>query len=125
MLIRENDYNTNQPCIVNMSGPIFMDCQRNITKNMREILIDWMMEVCEEFMIKRDTLYISISFIDRYLVMADYEVPKNELQLIGITSLFLACKVEEVYIPRLEDFSAATDGGYSKNQILDMEFKIM
>jgi cyclin E len=92
---------------------------------MREILIDWMMEVSEEFLIKRDTLYISVSFIDRYLTMAEYEIPKNELQLIGISSLFLACKVEEVYIPRLDDFAAATDGGYNRNQILDMEFKLM
>jgi Cyclin, N-terminal domain len=81
--------------------PVFMETQRNITKNMREILLDWMMEVCEEFMIKRDTMFISISFIDRYIAMADYEIHKTELQLIGISSLYLACKVEEVYIPRI------------------------
>ena len=81
---------------------------------MREILIDWMSEVCEEFMIKRDTLYISVDFIDRYISMADYEISKSELQLIGITSLFLACKLDEVYIPRVTDFALATDGGYSK-----------
>lgn len=28
--------------------------------------------------------------------------------------MFLACKVEEVYIPRANDFALATDGGYSK-----------
>ena len=78
-----------------------METQTNITKNMREILLDWMMEVSEEFMIKRDTMYISISFIDRYISMANYDIPKNELQLIGVTSLYLACKVEEVYIPRI------------------------
>lgn len=38
-----------------------------------------MMEVCEEFMIKRDTLYMCVDFIDRYLNLADYEIPKNEL----------------------------------------------
>ena len=92
---------------------------------MREILIDWLMEVCEEFMIKRDTLYISIDFIDRYLSLADYEVHKRELQLIGITSLFIACKVEEVYIPRINDFAMATNGAYTKDQILDMEFRLM
>jgi cyclin E len=80
---------------------------------MREILIDWMMEVCEEFMIKRDTLYISVDYIDRYLCLAEYEVPKNELQLIGVSALFLACKVEEVFIPRIMDFAMATDGGYT------------
>ncbi len=46
---------------------------------MREILIDWMIEVCEEFMLKRETLYLSVNYIDRYITLADYKVPKNEL----------------------------------------------
>ncbi len=92
---------------------------------MREILLDWLMEVSEEFMIKRDTVYICANYIDRYLSMADYEIPRNQLQLIGISSLYLACKVEEVYLPCLDDFVAATDGGYNRSQILDMEFKLM
>jgi cyclin E len=81
---------------------------------MREILIDWLTEVCEEFMLKRETLYICVNFIDRYMLLAPYEIPKNELQLIGVSSMFLACKVEEVYIPRVHDFALATDGGYNK-----------
>ena len=82
---------------------------------MREILLDWMMEVCEEFMIKRDTMYVSLSFIDRFISMADYEIQKTELQLIGVTSLYLACKVEEVYIPRIQEFADSTDGAYTAN----------
>lgn len=39
--------------------------------------------------------------------------------------MFLACKVEEVYIPRVNDFALATDGGYHYEQILKMESKIM
>lgn len=39
---------------------------------MREILIDWMTEVCEEFMLKRETLYISVNYIDRYIQEANY-----------------------------------------------------
>lgn len=81
---------------------------------MREILIDWMMEVCEEFMLKRETLYISINYIDRYLQEVQEIVPKNKLQLIGVTSMFVACKIEEVYIPRVNDFALSTDGGYNK-----------
>lgn len=28
--------------------------------------------------------------------------------------MFIACKIEEVYIPRVNDFALSTDGGYSK-----------
>jgi hypothetical protein len=81
---------------------------------MRNILIEWMMEVCEEFMLKRDTFYTSITYLDRYLMIANYMVPKQELQLLGVTSMLLACKIEEIYIPRVGDFALATDGGYTK-----------
>lgn len=84
---------------------------------MREILIDWMIEVSEEFMLKRETLYMSIFYIDKYLEKATYLVPKSELQLIAVSSMLLACKIEEVYIPRVNDFALATDGGYDKDSI--------
>ena len=61
------------------NATLVFDCQRQISSKMREILIDWMMEVSEEFMIKRDTLYTAVNYIDRYLCMADYEIPKVEL----------------------------------------------
>lgn len=67
MLIRDNEYqNYMQPVNFTVS-PILFESQKNISKNMREIMLDWLMEVCEEFMIKRDTMYIAISFIDRYV----------------------------------------------------------
>lgn len=105
MIMREETYQIT---------PNFLARQPAISSKMREILIDWLMEVCEEFMLKRETLHTSIVYIDRYLEIASYKVPKSELQLIGVTSLLLACKIEEVYIPRVADFALATDGGYNK-----------
>jgi len=43
------------------------DKQANITVNMRAILVDWMMEVSEEFGLKRETYHIAINLVDRYL----------------------------------------------------------
>lgn len=116
MVLREEDYRVD---------PFYLQGQRNISSKMREILIDWMIEVCEEFMLKRETLYISVNYIDRYIQEANYQIPKSELQLIGVSAMFLACKVEEVYIPRVNDFALATDGGYDKEQILGMEMQLM
>ncbi|TNV86540.1 hypothetical protein FGO68_gene8654 [Halteria grandinella] len=124
MVLREEEYKQQMRGM--SRNPLLMfDRQAQVSTKMREILIDWLMEVCEEFMIKRDTLYITVDFLDRYIAMADYDIQKNELQLIGVTALFLACKVEEVYIPRVNDFALATDGGYCKEEILEMEFKMM
>ena len=34
---------------------------------MRAILIDWMMEVCSDYLFKRETFHLSVNFVDRYL----------------------------------------------------------
>ncbi len=80
---------------------------------MRAILLDWMMEVCMEFMMKREIFYLSMNYVDRYLTMV-HDVPKIDLQLVGVTSMYIAAKLEEVFPPRLEDFIKSTDGGYTR-----------
>ena len=80
---------------------------------MRAILLDWMAEVCNEFQIKRDTYYIAVNYIDRYLSIV-YNIKKIELQLIGVTALWVSSKIEEIYAPRILDFVKSTDDGYTK-----------
>lgn len=56
---------------------------------MRAILLDWLIEVCEVYRLHRETFYLAVDFIDRFLAKSS-PVPKNRLQLIGITCLSLA-----------------------------------
>lgn len=44
--------------------------------------------------------------------------------MVGTASLYLACKVEEIYTPRIELFILATDNGYTHREILEYERKI-
>jgi len=60
---------------------------------MRSILLDWMMEVSMEYFLKRETYYLSINFLDRYLSIKK-NIQKIELQLIGVTCLYIAAKIE-------------------------------
>ncbi|EEC04526.1 G2/mitotic-specific cyclin A, putative, partial [Ixodes scapularis] len=62
---------------------------------MRTILLDWLIEVCEVYRLQRDTYYLAQDFIDRYLAKSE-NLPKNQLQLVGITALFLAAKMEQL-----------------------------
>jgi cyclin B len=61
--------------------------------------------------------------MDRYLEKHDTE--RNKLQLVGITSLFLACKFEEIHSPQVADCVYLTDSAYEKTQILQMETDIL
>ena len=74
----------------------FNSIQVSINWLMRSILIDWMMEVCSEFGISRETFHYSINYVDRYLSIRFIE--KWELQLVGVTSLFMASKMEVLKI---------------------------
>ena len=39
--------------------------------------------------------------------------------------MFIACKYEEIYPPELKDFVFVCDKAYSKEEILDMESRIL
>ncbi len=95
--------------------------QHEINGKMMAVLIDWMMEVCMEFRLKRDTFHYSVNYVNRYMSSTEQEVTKVQLQLIGLSSMSLASKLEEVYAPRLVDFAKSAADGYVVEQIQQME----
>jgi len=91
---------------------------------MRAILLDWLVEVCEVYRLHRETFYLAVDFIDRFLGVS-HPVPKNRLQLIGVTCLFIGAKIEEIYPPKLQEFAYVTDGACTEEEILKMELMIL
>ncbi|XP_062967659.1 G1/S-specific cyclin-E1 isoform X2 [Cynocephalus volans] len=102
----------------------FMQRHPLLQPKMRAILLDWLMEVCEVYKLHRETFYLAQDFFDRYMATQD-NVVKTLLQLIGISSLFIAAKLEEIYPPKLHQFAYVTDGACSGEEILTMELMIM
>jgi cyclin-A len=41
--------------------------QKKINASMRAMLIDWLMEVADEYTLIPDTLFLAVNFLDRYL----------------------------------------------------------
>lgn len=91
---------------------------------MRSILVDWIMEVCEVYRLRRMTFYLAVDYIDRYLSLKP-ATPKQHLQLVGISALFIAAKLEEIYPPKLKEFSYVCDGACSDEDILNCEILIL
>lgn len=96
----------------------------NLTPRMRAILFDWLMEVCDVYKLRRVTYYLAIDYVDRYLSRVD-ELPKNQLQLLGITCLFIAAKVEEIYPPKLTELAYVTDGACTDQEMLLKEMAVL
>lgn len=96
---------------------------KEITGKMRAILIDWLCQVHHRFHLLQETLYLTVAIIDRFL--QENPVSRNKLQLVGVTSMLLASKYEEMYAPEVADFVYITDNAYTKKEILEMEQNIL
>ena len=92
---------------------------------MREILIDWLVDVSVKFRLLSSTLFMSVNLIDRYMNTKN-DVARDRLQLLGITALFIASKYEEIYPPHMKEYINVCDKAtYSKQDMLDMEAKVI
>ena len=101
----------------------YMSKQKDINHKMRAILIDWLIDVHLKYKMVPQTMYISVNLIDRYL--SKNETSRVKLQLVGVASMFIASKYEEIYPPELKDFVYITDNAYVKSDVLDMESKML
>ncbi|XP_070616380.1 G1/S-specific cyclin-E1 isoform X2 [Erythrolamprus reginae] len=115
MLSKEQKYATDK---------LYMEKHPLLEPKMRVILLDWLMEVCEVHRLHRETFYLAQDFFDRFMA-TQQNVVKTILQLIGISSLFIAAKLEEIYPPKLHQFAYVTDGACTEENIIGMELIIM
>lgn len=97
--------------------------QRDVNKGMRSILIDWLVEVSEEYRLVPDTLYLTVHLIDRFL--SEHYIEKQKLQLLGVTCMLIASKYEEICAPRVEEFCFITDNTYAKEEVVRMESLVL
>ena len=101
----------------------YMNNQKEINEQMRSILIDWIIDVHGKFGFCDETLYMTVSIIDRYSSIK--KITRNEYQCLGITALMIACKHEEINVPKVEDFIYITDNAYNKEEVFNMEIDIL
>ncbi|CAD8146391.1 unnamed protein product [Paramecium pentaurelia] len=98
--------------------------QTEITEKMRSILLDWLVDVHHKFKLDPETLFMTISIVDRVLEL--HQIPKSKFQLYGVAALFIASKYEEVYsVPHVRDLVYVCDNAYPKEEILEAEGKII
>ncbi|XP_054239980.1 cyclin-A1 [Indicator indicator] len=103
--------------------PYYMKKQPDITTGMRAILVDWLVEVGEEYKLRTETLYLAVNFLDRFL--SCMSVLRGKLQLVGTAAILLAAKYEEIYPPEVNEFVYITDDTYTKRQLLKMEHLLL
>ncbi|XP_077400342.1 G2/mitotic-specific cyclin-B3 isoform X2 [Vanacampus margaritifer] len=101
----------------------YMCQQPNINDGMRAILVDWLVEVQENFELYHETLYLAVKLTDHFL--ARTPIQRDTLQLVGSTAMLLASKFEERDPPYVEHFLYICDDAYTRQQVVDMEVRIL
>ena len=97
--------------------------QKDINEKMRKILLDWLIDVHAKFKLTTETLFLTINIIDRYL--SKKSIHRKYLQLLGVTSMLIASKYEDIYPPEIKDFIFMTDNAYTKEELIKMENDIL
>ena len=100
--------------------PNFMEKQEEINAKMRAIVVNWMIDVHDRFKLLPDTLFLGVVFFDRYMSTV-FDIKKEKLQLIGVTSLLIACKYEEIFSPEIRDFVCILDRTYERDDLIELE----
>lgn len=68
--------------------PGYMNKQPDITNSMRVILVDWLVDVSEEYRLCSETVYLAVNYLDRFL--SCMSVLRGKLQLVGTAAILLA-----------------------------------
>merc|ERR1712037_80105 len=97
----------------------------SVTPKNRAVLIDWLVQVNSQFKLLQETLYLTVAVVDRYLQHSAGKVEKKNLQLVGVASMLVAAKYEEMYAPEIGDFVYITDNAYTEKQIRKMEIEVL
>lgn len=106
-----------------MPNPNYMENQKELAWKMRGILMDWLIQVHSRFKLLPETLFSCVNLIDRFLSARVVSLAK--LQLVGVTCMFIAAKVEETVAPSVSNFVYCADSSYTEQEILQAEKYIL
>lgn len=106
-----------------------MDGQTEVKPYMRETMVDWLIDLHNKLSRNRETLYLSVNIIDRYVSTVFREktdfIPRSQYQLVGLTAYFIASKYEEVQFVEMSYLIESADNIYTVQDMMNMEIKIV
>ena len=71
------------------SRPDYLQKHPEITNGMRVILVDWLVEVVQDYRFRSETLHLAVNYLDSFLSRTA-SVKRGKLQLVGTAALLIA-----------------------------------
>ena len=97
--------------------------QTDIRDTSRAFLLEWMIDVHRKFRLIPEVLFVALHILDSYL--SRQKIQKNQLHLLGVTTLVLAAKYEEIYPPSIKDFLEISENSFNAAMVISMEKEIL
>ncbi|KAG8546535.1 hypothetical protein GDO81_018713 [Engystomops pustulosus] len=100
-----------------------VDIPEAVTPEMRTVLVNWLVQVHEFLDLHEETLYLAVYLMNSYMKV--HKIQTLFLQLLAVSCLFIACKMEEKLIPQPADLCFMMEDAFSKKELLKMEKKVL
>ncbi|XP_072920046.1 cyclin-O [Hemitrygon akajei] len=97
--------------------------QPQVTADDRCKLVSWLIPVHRYFNFSFESLCLAVNIMDRFLQTTP--VASDCFQLVGVTSLLLACKQVEVYPPKIKQLLSLCCDAFSREQLCNLECIIL
>lgn len=92
----------------------------------RTKMVDWMIEVLNVFEGSEETFFLSVNIMDLFFWKTPNIYRNENVHLIGVGSMFIASKFQEIYPICLKDFvERIGHNSFKENDVKRMEFKIL
>jgi hypothetical protein len=76
--------------------------KHEVDQGLRARMVDWMVEVLTSYKCSNRTFFKTVDIMDRYFQLESRSLPISKLHLVGVTSIYIAAKIEEVYPIKLK-----------------------
>lgn len=100
-----------------------------LNQHWREVMCEWAYHVVDHFDFPRDIVSACMSFVDRYLashlLRKPEGIPKHTFQLLAMTSLYIAVKLDQPRMLSLETMAHLSRGTFTKDQMQAMEYDVL
>jgi len=107
---------------------VISKCLQNhqISSDVRSRMVDWMVEVFGKLSCNHQTLFLAVSIMDRYLAAKKTSLLQHEIHLLGIASMLIASKFEDVTPLSMETaFESLGHQAFSEQEIFNKEMDIL
>ena len=97
-----------------------------IAKEIHLRMISWMIEVLSVYQSNEETFFLSVKLMDTFISKSKERIKTEDIHLIGVTSMFIASKFEDLLPIQLSSFvDKISHHQFSRLQITSLEKKII